>query len=135
MAEAIDYDQLTPCELCEHMSEVMQQLDEVNAHVKALKEVKDRIKWALIRIGKDKGLEKFGNDQLTVTIKDKPVVKYDPSEFENILAWLVETHNTQCIQRRFTVAKVTDLACGSEPLPDGLTLDTIDDLSITRKRS
>lgn len=112
---------------------IMDQIEELNKQLKPLTDRKGELHAALIKMAQDLGTDRFGNDDLSVTINDKSVARIDPEQWEKVFKWAVETSNTQILYRQVSAGRIEELALDGVVLPDGLALETIATVNARRK--
>lgn len=123
----------TTGELLNDLRQVMDEIDQLNKQLRPLTSRRRELEQAIISKAEAEGTDRFGNDQLSVTVQHKTTANYDPEKWDSILRWAVKTGNSHIFQRRMTDAKVEQLALDGVELPDGLSLEQIDKLNIRRK--
>lgn len=119
-----DYAALPQGALLREYKSVLSLLDALGDLDKKLTELRSAMKEEFIRRADVEGVEKFSGDGLTVTVKNKTVVKYDPEKWDEILKGLVEKGYGFCVYRQLSAGKVQELMDSGVRLPDGLSLDS-----------
>jgi hypothetical protein len=126
------YETLPQGSLLRSYSAVLSMLDSVGDIEKKLNTLRSAMKEEFVRRASVEGVEKFSGDGLSVTVKDKAIVKYDPEKWDDILKWLVDSGHGYCVHRRLSEAKIQELMDNGVRLPDGLAFDSIKEVSHRR---
>jgi hypothetical protein len=119
-----DYTTLPLGALLGEYGRVLSLLDVLSDLDRRLSELRSAQKDEFIRRAEIEGVEKFSGAGLTVTVKNKTVVRYDPEKWDLILKSLVENGYGYCVHRQLSAAKVQELMDSGVRLPDGLSLDS-----------
>lgn len=127
-----DYASLPQGSLLKCYAGVLGLLDGLGDVEKKLNELRGMMKEEFIRRASVEGVEKFSGEGISVTVKDKQVVKYDPEKWDEILKGLVESGHGFCLHRRLSEGKVQELMDNGVRLPDGLSLEPIKEVSHRR---
>lgn len=114
---------------------VIDAIEDYNEKIKVLRKAKDECETEIKRRALDEGVTKFASDDLSVTIYDKWVSKYDPEKWSDLIAWASKTGNTHLVQRKLSDKKVRELADSGVELPEFLTLQAFPQVWATRPRS
>lgn len=112
---------------------VIDQIDELNASLKALREQKERLESQIIEAAEKSGVTEFANDNLKATIREDFVASYDPAQWTDMVRWAVETHNEHIIQRRLSTRPVTELIDSGHALHPGIVLQPQTKINVRRR--
>lgn len=81
---------------------------------------------------KDLGIESASEDGVSVTTKTKWRAKYEPELWGDIVKWAASSGLDYVVQRRLNDAKIMELVDNGVPLPQGLTVESYNDLAFRR---
>lgn len=126
------YETLPQGSLLKSYLAVLSMLDSVSEIEKKLTTLRSAMKDEFIRRASVEGVEKFSGEGVSVTVKDKSIVKYDPEKWDDILRWLVSSGHGYCVHRRLSEAKIQELMDNGVRLPDGIAFDSIKEVSHRR---
>jgi hypothetical protein len=126
------YDTMPQGSLLKSYANILTLLDSIGDVEKRLNEIRAGIKDEFIRRSSVEGIEKFSGDGLTITVRDKSIVKYDPEKWDDILKALVAGGYGYCVHRRLSEGKVQELMDSGVRLPDGIAFDSIKEVSHRR---
>lgn len=91
------------------------------------------LEQAIVRYGELHGLTKFGDDHVTVSLKEKPVFKR-LGPWAEFVEWAVKHNSTHVIQRRITDEQIAELVISGQGPPDEIgTIETFTKATIRRK--
>jgi hypothetical protein len=112
-------------------------IDEAKAVEKQTNALRDMLRREFLRRAQVEQVDKFEGKcpdgrKLSVSIREKPVVKVDPERWNDALRWFAEHDLDSLVQRRVTASKLQELFDQGEALPDGVTLETIPDVAHRR---
>lgn len=117
-------------EVLEHLRDYRETKSAVEADLKLVCEKIAGLESKVRHFSKTTGLKNFSGSGLSITISDKMRPRYDPDHWKGIVRWAVDTNNDHIIQRRITGAKLEELVDNGVALPEGLTLESYEDLSV-----
>lgn len=109
-------------------------LDAVEAQAKKLRETRDAVKLGIKITMKESGVDRTSAHGLTVSLREKWRAKYTPELWDSVVKWAMDTGHLQVVQRRITDAAVMELVDNGVPLPEGLSVDSYEDLDVRRTK-
>jgi hypothetical protein len=126
--------QTTPSlgELVAELRSIKDRKDGLNAELSGLNKREDEIEYAIMDTLTAAGLAKATTDAGTVSKSTKWRAKYDPEKWADIFKWAAARDRTDLIQRRTSDAKIMELVDAGEALPDGLTVESFEQISFRR---
>ena len=137
MDEAVDFQlieqprEMTIGQLTEAYREVLGSLDENRAEQKLLNQQKSDLAIEVMRRCEAEGIDKLSGNGITLSLRDKAVVKID-GDWQDIVAALTATDHAYLIQRRITASKLQEEMVAGMRLPEGITVETIREISHRR---
>jgi hypothetical protein len=78
------------------------------------------------------GIDSASEDGVSVTTKVKFRAKYEPELWSDIVKWAASSGLDYVVQRRLNDAKIMELVDNGVPLPQGLTVESYNDLAFRR---
>jgi hypothetical protein len=117
-------------DLLKSLDQLRSEKDEISYKLRGVQAQLDDVEADILSNLRDSGLARVSSDRLTVSITDKFRATYDPAKWPNIIRELVESGNEHLVQRRLTDAKVVELIESGGPIPDGLSVESYQQLSI-----
>jgi hypothetical protein len=126
------YETMPQGSLLKSYASVLSLLDAIGEAEKRLNTLRSTMKEEFVRRSSVEGVEKFSGEGITITVKDKSIVKYDPEKWDGILKALVEGGYGYCVHRRLSEGKIQELMDAGIRLPDGLAFDSIKEVSHRR---
>ena len=123
-----------PTEVIEDFADVVDQIQEHKGLISILTEQKTKLEFELRKITEETGLDDFKTDRISIKVGDKTVARYDPDKWHDVVKWCLDNDLLDVIQRRMTASKLQSLAEDGVALPDGLWLESIDNVSFRRNK-
>ncbi len=120
-------------DLLNDLADTMSVIDEMNTQLSAAKKQRAAIEAKLRDVAEQTGLSSFSNDRITVSLKEDFVAGYDPDQWNELVAWAVETGNLQLIQRRISTKPVKELIDNGCEIPAGVRLEPTTKVNVRRK--
>ncbi len=122
--------------LLEAMREIKDEKDRVNQHLKRINEAEEKLERdildAMTSLGFVEAGDKVSSACGTATRQVKWRAKYEPDKWPEIVKWMAEQGRTDLVQRRLSDAKIMELVDLGQPLPDGLGVESFEQLSFRR---
>lgn len=119
-------------ELVKELREIKDRKDGINAELSGLNKREDEIEYAIMDTLTAAGLAKATTDDGTVSKQTKWRAKYAPEKWADIFKWAAAKDRTDLIQRRTSDAKIMELVDAGEALPDGLTVESYEQIAFRR---
>lgn len=110
---------------------------ELDHHSHCVAEIKadiEIIKTACLEHAEVNGLEKFGANGVSVTIKEKLRPTYEPDRWPDIMLWCVENDMQGVIQRRLSADPLVECIENGVAFPEGLTMTPVTEVSLRRSK-
>ena len=131
MGEVVEFQEMTIGQLTEAYKDVLGGLDENRAEQKLLNQHKSDLAIEVMRRCEAEGIDKLAGNGITLSLRDKAVVKID-GDWQDIVEALTLTGHAYLIQRRITAAKLEEEMVAGMRIPDGITVETIREISHRR---
>ena len=120
-------------QMLDDLRDVLDQTDELNGELSRLKKRRYAIEAAIREDSERTGNQQYGNDRLSVSVKEDMVASYDPALWGELIAWAVETNNQHIIQRRVSTKPVVELIDNGVELHPGIKIEPQTKLNVRRK--
>ena len=111
-------------ELCDAYREVLTELDEHRATEKQLNSRKAELQAEVMRRCDSESIDKLSGNGITLSIREKPVVKIS-GDWDEIVKALTESGHSYLIQRRVSAGKLQEEMDNGLRLPEGVSIETI----------
>lgn len=127
---------MTERELLAHWRWLADRRDEINAELSRNREQMDATEKAIRECLErtDRWHDGMGtkSEGLSCTVRTKWRAKYEPSKWQDLLKWAGESGHVAVVQRRLGDKAVMELVDNGIPLPDGLSVESYEDLEFRR---
>jgi hypothetical protein len=123
-----------PAKVIEEFADIVDHIQEHRNSITLLTEQKDSLEWELRKIAEETGLDDFKTDRITIKVGEKVVARYEPDKWHEVVKWCLDNDLLDVLQRRLTASKLQSLAEDGVALPDGIWLESIDNVSFRRNK-
>ncbi len=106
--------------------------EDYDAMAKAGRGLLNDIEADIQRKMEEMGIESVAQDGVSLTIRKKFRAKYEPEMWSDIVKWAASSGLDYVVQRRLNDAKIMELVDNGVPLPQGLTVESYNDLAFRR---
>lgn len=130
-----DVTKLNQGDFLQALADAMQVEDGLARQLKIAKSAVTDLENEARRRLEAEGVDQFVGKGLVVKLANKDVANYDPEKWPDIVAALIKSGDLHVVQRRLTASAVRSMFDAGKPLPDGLKLDIIKEISVTRSRT
>lgn len=120
-------------ELLNELRSTMDTIDELNQSLNAVKKHRKDIERQILDESERTGTTSYGNDAITVTVKEDFIAAYDPEHWNDLIDYASKTKNYQIVQRRLSTKPIAELIDNGAELPEGVRLEPITKINARRK--
>lgn len=118
-------------ELCDAYREVLSELDEHRAAEKQLNSRKSELQFEVLRRCDSESIDKLSGSGITLSVREKPVVKIN-GDWDEIVKALTESGHSYLIQRRVSAGKLQEEMDNGLRLPEGVSIEIIREIGHRR---
>ncbi len=127
----MDLESMNIGSLCDTYLEVLSSLDKVRSEEKKLNGRKAELAAEVLRRCDSEGIDKLNGTGITLSVREKPVVKVD-GDWNEILKELVASDHGFLVQRRVTAGKLQEEMDAGLRMPEGLSVEMVREVSHRR---
>lgn len=106
--------------------------EDYDAMAKAGRGLLNDIEADIQRKMEEMGIESVAQDGVNLTLRKKWRAKYEPELWGDIVKWAASSGLDYVVQRRLNDAKIMELVDNGIALPQGLTVESYNDLAFRR---